>query len=340
MQLQAVRERFEGTQWADRAALLLGRGALENQEETAIPFFKEAMSLVDIQDYILFYQAQSYQERGFAQEAINLLNQLIADHPDSLLIPEALFEKSRVLSKLKKFESSKKGFERLIKRYPKDEKVPEALLGLAQASLDLGETSEVLSSLRRFWTEYPTHKASKESAKLLLELESHEVDLPGPTLGERYRRGRNLFKLARYNAAVTEFLVVSQSEKDPNHHEAHFKLALSYVHLKRYPEARPLLETIAFKEPQTKRTIDALFWLARVGIRIRDEALVLKCESKLSRDFRKTDQRARVLLYLGEFYEDRNKPEKARKAYQRVLKDFGRAPLAQEALWKIAWLGN
>lgn len=338
VKLKEVRKRFGGTPWADRAALLMGKAALESQEEVAVPLFEEAMGLVDIQDYILFYQAHSYQERGLAQESIDLFSRLISDHPDSILIPEALYEKSRVLSKLKEFESSKKGFKRLIKRYPKDKKVPEALLGLARASLALGEPSEVLRSLRRIWTEYPTHESSGESAKLLLELESRQVDLPGPTLGERYRRGRNLYKRAKYNAAVTEFLAVSQSEQDPNHHEAHFKLALSYVHLKRYSEARPLLEAIAFKGSQSKRTVDALFWLARVGVRIRNEALVMRSESKLSSDFRKSDQRARVLLYLGEFYEDRNKPEKARKAYQRVLKDFGRAPLAQEALWQIVWM--
>ena len=338
LRFRELRERFPETLWATRAAFKLGILALEDKSGEAVDFLKQAMDLAHVQDYALIYHAQAYrQERRFA-EAVASYDKLIADYPDSALKPAAVYQRALTLAEASNCTQARMGLEDFTARYPSDAEVPEALTMQADCSLELGEPIRAVEVLRRLWTQYPDHSTAQEVEKAFTLVRSIGVTIPEPTPEERYQRGRTLFKAARYEEARVQFLTLSGDPQGQYRDEATVKLAMTLIQLKRYDEARRVLEEYMQRQPPSSWILQALSGLSRIAVRQSDFGRLLDVEKKLANQFPQSTERAQVLVFIGNFYEDQKQPERALTVYQQVLTEFAQEPAADDALWRIGWM--
>ena len=91
--------------------------------------------------------ARKLKDDGKLDPAIEALEKLIADAPQSAQVPEAYWLLGQILTELNKPDEAGPYFRRLLEEYPESEHVPEARLTLAFALLEAGQPDEALPLL-------------------------------------------------------------------------------------------------------------------------------------------------------------------------------------------------
>lgn len=91
--------------------------------------------------------AKKLKDAGKLEPAIEALEKLIADAPQSAQVPEAYRLLGQILIELKKPDEAAPYFRRLLEEYPESELVPEARLALASALLETGQPDAALPLL-------------------------------------------------------------------------------------------------------------------------------------------------------------------------------------------------
>lgn len=91
--------------------------------------------------------AQKLKDAGKLEPAIEALEKLIADAPQSTQVPAAYWLLGQILTELKKPDEAGPYFRRLLEEYPESELVPEARLALASALLETGQPDAALPLL-------------------------------------------------------------------------------------------------------------------------------------------------------------------------------------------------
>lgn len=91
--------------------------------------------------------AKKLKDAGKLEPAIEALEKLIADAPQSAQVPEAYWLLGQILTELKKPDEAGPYFRRLLEEYPESELVPEARLALASALLETGQPDAALPLL-------------------------------------------------------------------------------------------------------------------------------------------------------------------------------------------------
>jgi branched-chain amino acid transport system substrate-binding protein len=91
--------------------------------------------------------AKKLKDAGTLEPAIEALQQLIADAPQSAQVPEAYWLLGQILTELKKPDEAGPYFRRLLEEYPESELVSQARLALASALLATGQPDAALPLL-------------------------------------------------------------------------------------------------------------------------------------------------------------------------------------------------
>ena len=91
--------------------------------------------------------AKKLKDAGKLEPAIEALEKLIADAPQSAQVPEAYRLLGQILTELNKPDEAGPYFRRLLEEYPESELVPEAQLALASALLKTGQPDAALPLL-------------------------------------------------------------------------------------------------------------------------------------------------------------------------------------------------
>jgi soluble lytic murein transglycosylase len=252
--LKEIREQYPKTLWATRAAFVLGKIALDDQSGEALDLLKQASDLPLLKDYALFYQADAYRQARQLSEAVNLYDKLLSNYPGSLLVPEATYRRAVILAETGDCTGALAGFESYVATYPSDPQVPDALLKSADCSLKLGEPTRAIKALRRIWAQYSDHDVAAKAEEAVAQIQAGGTVIPEPTNEERYQRGQTLFEAARYEEALIQFRALSRDPAGPDRDEAAVKMAMALIQLKRYEEARRVLEDYIAQFGQTRRS--------------------------------------------------------------------------------------
>lgn len=327
--LGEVRSLFPGTVWEKRANLLLGLAALEEGGKGAITLLEDSAGLEAIDDYILFFQAEALFKNGRFIESAGAYDFIISSYPGTALKERAAFMKATALLEGGSLEEASKAFSLFLSQWPKSASVPEANLKLARVLMGQGLQEQALPFLKEVSTAYPLSPFAAESDSILSRLGTAGAFSPG----ERFRRAENFFVSASYDKALAGYAALL---KEPAFRDrALFRTAVAFVRLKRYKEGeKALREYLSLKKPS--KEAEALYWLALVSMRQGREEGVFESEKKLSKNYRKSDERAKVLMLIARL-KDGKDPEGAAGAYKAVLDEFAGSAVSEGAFWNIAW---
>ena len=91
--------------------------------------------------------AKKLKDTGKLEPAIDALEKLIADAPQSAQVPEAYWLLGQILTELKKPDEAGPYFRRLLEEYPASDLAPQARLALASALLETGQPDAALPLL-------------------------------------------------------------------------------------------------------------------------------------------------------------------------------------------------
>ena len=331
--LGEVRSLFPGTAWEKRANLLLGLMALDEGAPGAITLLEDSAGIEAIDDYILFFQAEALFKNGRFIEASGAYDFIISSYPATALKDLAAFRKASALLAGGSLEDASKAFRFFISGWPRSALVPEATLKLARSLIGQGLEEQALSPLKEVSTGYPLSPFAPESDSLLSSLDFGRDNAGAFSPGERFRRSENFFVSASYDKALAGYASLL---KEPAFRDrALFRTALAFVRLKRYKEGeKALREYLSLKDPS--KEAEALYWLALVSMRQGREEGVFESEKQLSKKFRKSDERAKVLMLIARL-KDGKDPEGTARAYKAVLEEFAGSAVSEDAFWNIGW---
>jgi TolA-binding protein len=175
------------------------------------------------------------------------------------------------------YPASRRALERFVAQYPKDARVPDAVLLLGKARLQAGDGQAALEAFKRAQTLTPVPGRPQEArfweAETLFRLkrfldarDAYDAvvlaDAAGPLAPEAfYGRAWSDLELKRQEAAVTGFRELISAF--PNHAlaaSATLQSARALADLKRTSEALSLLADFPKKYPSSPLVADAQFW--------------------------------------------------------------------------------
>lgn len=331
--LAEIRSLFPGTPWEQRANLLLGLVALEEGDPAAITLLEESSGIEAIDDYIVFFQAEALFKNGRFMEAAGAYDFIISSYPASALRERAAFMKASALLAAGSLEEASKALRLFISGWPKSNLIPEANLKLAKSLIGQGLEEQALPPLKEVSTGYPLSPFALESDSLLSKLDFGTDNAAAFSPGERFRRSENFFVSASYDKALAGYATVLKESAFRD--RALFRTAVAFVRLKRYKDGeKALREYLSLKDPS--REAEALYWLALVSMRQGREEGVFESERLLSEKYRKSDERAKVLMLIARLKAGKD-PEGAALAYKAVLGEFSGSAVSEEAFWNIGW---
>jgi len=116
--------------------------------------------------------AHNFIKTGKYADAINAFNDFIKQYPDGKLAANALYwiGISHVTGQ-SNFTGAADSYRRLLKEYPNSQKVPDAMLSLARAQIQMDDRPAARDILTQLISKHPSSKAAENGKKLLVTIE-------------------------------------------------------------------------------------------------------------------------------------------------------------------------
>ncbi|GMR04619.1 MAG: tetratricopeptide repeat protein [Thermodesulfobacteriota bacterium] len=338
IKLKNLRQDHPHALWGKRAAFVLGMSALESKDPDAPAYFKEALTLTHIRDYVLLYLARSYKVNGDLEQAIETYGALMEEHPGSLTMASALFERGLALDEAARPTQARKALDRFAAAYPQDPRISEALLRGALISIKLNEPDRALEKLREILVRYPAGVDAVEAENLFNELKKDVKGTAGFTVDERVSRARAFFRSSRFRQASKEFSWIIDNGTGRDVYRVYLPYVDTLFRLRKYEKAEKVINNfLKLKSRDSKDEKTALLLLSTAALRLGEDELFLKSTKTVLKRFPKSTAAAKVLLLAGRFHEERGETDRAFGAYARVLGTFRNTRYGAEALWRVGW---
>src|SRR5690606_29821087 len=106
-------------------------------------------------DYALFREGVVLNFENRNNEAIQQLDRLINNYPNSIYLADAIFQRAQIHMEENRYAEARNGFSQLISTKPNSPFVPFALEGRAIANYSLKNYDETINDYKKILDEYP-----------------------------------------------------------------------------------------------------------------------------------------------------------------------------------------
>lgn len=114
-----------------------------------------------------YHTAISRLREGRYEQAISGFQEFLSNNPGSPLVGNAQYWLGEAYYVTRDFDKSRQSFETLRERFPRNEKVPDALLKLGYIYAELGDKTKAREVLSKLAESYPNSKAAMQAQKQL-----------------------------------------------------------------------------------------------------------------------------------------------------------------------------
>lgn len=333
---QLILNQYSGSEWSKRASLRLGLLLHETNPDQALPYLQEGQKEFPLlQDYLRFWIAQTLKNAGVNQQAAATFESILEDDPESVLKKEIRYNSGFAWQEVGQCHHAIHHLQKALSLDPDSDDAPRALQATADCARSLGQTQLVIDTIRKLWQRYPL---SPEAQIVEDELKKgHRIEGSWkPSLGDYFRRAKTFYGQAHFERAISDFKrFLKGRPASPSLEKGQFKLAMTHVRLKQYPQASQLFRKLS--KGRSSYRGQATEWLARVHLRQGKGAqLISLSQSSLSGV--KAGERSQIQWMCGIWYEDQGEFKKAVKAYQQAADLAGSSRTRLDALWRQGWL--
>lgn len=335
--LETLRQRYPGSIWATRAAVLTGLLLAEQEPAEAVHLFTTAYKdLHVIEDYLRLWTAEALLRQGEARQAVDLSESIPRAVPDTILGSRAAFLAGTAWYKAGECSKATELLVRAAREAPHESIAPAALLDVADCHLRQKHKTEGKAVLKEIWIQYPN---SPEAREVEARLKRFKIVKWKPKPDDLYRRANSLTALAYHEEAADtiEQFLSRVSRKDPRRNDMQIKLGETFVLLKRYDQARRVFQKLA-DERRGERSGEATVWLARVYIAQGDGKQLLALFLSLPKRSLSAEQIAAIQSLVASHHDDQNQVDEAIATYRHVAQSAQNPTQRSEALWRVGWI--
>jgi tol-pal system protein YbgF len=141
---------------------------LENQLSAQKPVVYQVAYTAPAQ---LYQKARNLLLEGDSAHAAQIFKTFVAQHPDHSLADNAMYWLGECHYSSGQYTKAVTVFKKLVKAYPKAEKVPDALLKTGYSYLSMDDTNRAHHYLKLVLTQYPFSPAAEKAQEKLKEFE-------------------------------------------------------------------------------------------------------------------------------------------------------------------------
>jgi soluble lytic murein transglycosylase len=318
-----------------RAALALGYYDLSNNHaDAANTWFAKAAADDVLHEYVVYWQAEADQALGKSREALDLLQELRRDAPDSAISEQivqsladdaiAANEPSLAVAALDADPQTPDKPALLLLRAQAEEKLAQA-----NAQLPLLAARDYLDVFYRF----PLNEPAADAGERLPSLEfALGTAFPTPPISVQFQRAETLYLAHHWRDARSAYLDLSLKLDGADRERAYLRIAECDIALGASADA---LSSLTLTAPELDA--ERLYALSQNRRTEKSETEMLALVEQLATAHPASTWTEQALFATGNYYWVNLDRDHAAAYYQRVATGFPTASDAPIASWRLAW---
>jgi soluble lytic murein transglycosylase len=335
-----------------RAEALFMRGqgarALEKWSEAELLFSRAAEAFPDLADYAAFYRGEALRMREEKEKALQMFQDLVSKHPQSLLIPKAQLQMAEILLDRGDHAGAVSLCEQLIRMNGNRDPAVQARFLLGQAKESAQDWPGAAKIYQEVWLRHPLHpKAKIARAKYEALLKEKKAPAFKVSPEASFRRTQVLYQARLYDSALSE---MDQLEGFPREtypagfageswiDEFYFQRGMISFWRKKFSQAEEAFQLVVRNSRQKETAEKAFYWRGRALERLGRGEEALKLAEAFPAAYPGGTYGDRVLQLKAQILEERANPAEAIAAYQEIAAKFPKGSLVLPSLWKAGWL--
>lgn len=232
----------------------------------------------DFSDYAYFRSGVVFNFQSRNNEALNQLDMLISNYPNSLYLEDALYQRSQINMEMMRYAEARDGFSRLINTRPNSPFIPFALEGRAVANFSLQNYEATIEDYKRILDNFP-NSSNGETALVGLQ----------ETLALQGRSGEFSQYLSKYRNANPDNRSLQNLE---------FEAAKSLFFSNSWDQAIRAFQDYLRNYPQAANRTEANFFIGDAHMRAGRKAQALEFFYQIERE-RDSPQRPRAVQRIA-----------------------------------------
>ncbi|HKP46514.1 MAG TPA: transglycosylase SLT domain-containing protein [Pyrinomonadaceae bacterium] len=280
-------------------------------------------------DYALFMRADALEQAGDKAGARAAYEQLLHDYPSSLRARDAALRAAGIAAQSGNAAAVSELLKDLIAA---DD--PAALLLVAKAKSQSGDTTQALANYRRIYFFAPTSAESGEAATAIQQSSS----LAPATAAEALARADKLYEGKRYADAAQAYADAANRFPATVNPQMQLRRGIAAANARKNADAIAALSSIPVSAGDTRA--EALFTLAQTYARARQWEQARATVQELQRSFPTSPFAPRALVSVGQIAEDAKNDTDASYFLRTAVNSFSGAPEVAQAQFDLAWIAH
>ncbi len=285
----------------------------------------------ELEEYVLFYLAQTLYRLEKYEEALSIYQYLGRTYPEFPLIYEVQQAEAEILLHKQRYGEAAQLLGELIKA-PSPVNKAEIYYRLGQSLEGMQSWKEAVEAYQQLILYYPNHEYAREAERKMNEI-LKEKGLPQPLLTEQmlYDGAKAAFMAKAYQKAIDLYrILLAQYPRSSFSIQASFELAEAYNKAGKKVESINLLNSLIRDSKDENVIARALYEMGNLhGHR---EALL-----RILTGYSKSMWADKALYLLGQLSEKQGKLLEAATWYAKIREQYPNSPLAEDALWRAGW---
>lgn len=322
--------------------------AMEKWEEAAFLFSRAAEAYSDLADYAAFYQGEALRMKEEKEKALQVFQNLIQKHPQSLLIPRTQLQMAEILGERGDWAGAFSLCEQVIRTNGNRDAAVQARFLWAQLKEKAEDWQEAARLYQEVWLRHPLHPKAKTARTKFEDLQKEKkILIPKVAPEASFRRTQILYQARLYDTALSEMdqlegfparAYPEGYQGEPWVDDFYFQRAMISFWQKKYSQAEEILHLVVQNSRQKETAEKALYWRCRALERLKRGEEVLKLAASFPEIYPGGAYGDRILYLKAQILEERESMEEAIAAYREVAEKFPKGPLVLQSLWKAGWL--
>ena len=329
-----------------RASYLLAHSlAHTNKLDESIELFLASIkSYPEIEDYIRFHLAEVFLNSGKTKEALEQVNTLHENFPNTLLLTKSNILLAKILEKDNKIQTAlnvlgetEKRISGFSMRSEYRSYLPEVIFLQGHLYQKLGKKNEAYDRYRLLHIVAPTNQLTQQAKGEMIKLaKDMAIGIKSLALNEYEQRTRALLRDVEYQQIVSE---VSELLKNNTSLPAnfYFYLARAQKGLRKRNLSNSALRKFLEHHPNHRRKQEALFMIGRnlwnTGY-YRDGLKYFKNSIDTATNHTLANQ---ARFFIGKMHEEKKRYPKATKYYTELVSKSS-DEYAERAAWQLGWM--
>ncbi|MDD5730330.1 MAG: tetratricopeptide repeat protein [Candidatus Omnitrophica bacterium] len=258
----------------------------------------------------------AYQDSGEYDKAQETYDSILKDYPDSLYGDYVQYQLGLTMLKSSNYDGAILSFLSLKRNYPNSKMLDEANYALGLAYFQKQDYNSSREIFGRFEQDFKESNLKSQANYLL---------------------GTSLYNLGKYQEAIEVFknILRNFSQDSDLCQKAEYEIADCFYQMGDEKEAMSRFKALRTKYPDSKLTVEIIWWLGEYYYRHNDLNLAGRYFNSVIQDFPKSSLVNDAYYILGSIYEQESKYEDSLNCFTKVI-GSGKSDLSGQAAIAIA----